>query len=82
MSLEATAGKNPVTHAGKLYNLLALRMARRLETDIDAGYSGVQILSRISNPVSDPLAVDVATTSQDEEPCGRSSMTNAEPSTA
>src|SRR5690606_40191772 len=27
MSLEAVAGKNPVTHVGKLYNLLASRIA-------------------------------------------------------
>ncbi|MFW6316854.1 MAG: methionine adenosyltransferase [Halorubrum sp.] len=66
MSLEATAGKNPVTHVGKLYNLLALRTARRLGDDLDATYGCVQILSRIGDPVSDPLAVDVATTSTDE----------------
>ena len=28
MSLEAAAGKNPVTHVGKLYNLLASRIAQ------------------------------------------------------
>ena len=66
MSLEATAGKNPVTHVGKLYNLLALRMARALWRDLDADYSGVQLLSRIGNPVSEPLAVDVTTTVRDE----------------
>jgi len=27
MSLEATAGKNPVTHVGKIYNVLAQRIA-------------------------------------------------------
>lgn len=62
MSLEATAGKNPITHVGKLYNLLALRIARDLTDHFDAAYSGVQLLSRIGEPVSDPLAVDVVTT--------------------
>ncbi|WP_435073741.1 methionine adenosyltransferase [Halorubrum sp. HHNYT27] len=66
MSLEATAGKNPVTHVGKLYNLLSLRIARRLEADLNVDYGSVQILSRIGDPVSDPLAVDVTTTSGDE----------------
>jgi S-adenosylmethionine synthetase len=66
MSLEATAGKNPVTHVGKLYNLLALRIARGLDEDLGAAYSCVQILSRIGDPVSEPLAVDVTTTSTDE----------------
>jgi S-adenosylmethionine synthetase len=62
MSLEATAGKNPVTHVGKLYNLLALRIARRLEAEQGASYAGVQLLSRIGAPVSEPWAVDVETT--------------------
>lgn len=67
MSLEATAGKNPVTHVGKLYNLLSLRIAHKLGDDLDTAYGCVQILSRIGDPVSDPLAVDVATTSTDED---------------
>ncbi|MFB6080158.1 MAG: methionine adenosyltransferase [Haloferacaceae archaeon] len=61
MSMEATAGKNPVTHAGKLYNLLALRIARRL-SDADDGYAAVRLLSRIGDPVAEPWAVDVTTT--------------------
>jgi len=65
MSLEATAGKNPVTHVGKLYNLLALRIARELGAELGADYSGVQLLSRIGSPVSEPLAVDVTTTVRD-----------------
>lgn len=66
MSLEATAGKNPVTHVGKLYNLLALRIATRLASDLDASYSGVQLLSRIGEPVSEPVATAVVTTVEDE----------------
>lgn len=66
MSLEATAGKNPVTHVGKLYNLLALRIANRLGSDLGASYGGVQLLSRIGEPVSEPLATDVVTTVEDE----------------
>ena len=34
MSLEAAAGKNPVTHTGKLYNLLGDRMAHALLREI------------------------------------------------
>jgi S-adenosylmethionine synthetase len=55
MSLEAAAGKNPVSHTGKLYNLLAERIARAL---VDA-LPGVDeahchLLSRIGSPVSEP----------------------------
>ncbi|MFW5911286.1 MAG: methionine adenosyltransferase [Halolamina sp.] len=65
MSLEATAGKNPVTHVGKLYNLLALRIADTLAADLGASHSCVQLLSRIGSPVDDPQAVDVETTAGD-----------------
>ncbi len=66
MSLEATAGKNPVTHVGKLYNLLALRVARRLADDLGADHTGVQLLSQLGAPVSEPQAADVVTTVGDE----------------
>ncbi|QKY19609.1 methionine adenosyltransferase [Halolamina sp. CBA1230] len=65
MSLEATAGKNPVTHVGKLYNLLALRIAGTLSTDLGAAHSCVQLLSRIGSAVDEPHAVDVETTVED-----------------
>ena len=61
MSLEAAAGKNPVSHTGKLYNLLAGRIAQRLAGSL----AGVQeaycvLLSRIGSPVTEPQLVDVA----------------------
>ena len=60
MSLEAAAGKNPVTHVGKLYNLVANRLARRLVAEV----SGVQeaycyLVSRIGRPVTEPQLVDL-----------------------
>ena len=66
MSLEATAGKNPVTHVGKLYNLLALRIADALSGELDASHACVQLLSRIGTPVDEPHAVDIETTVEDE----------------
>ena len=61
MSLEAAARKNPVSHTGKLYNLLAGRIAQRLAGSL----AGVQeaycvLLSRIGSPVTEPQLVDVA----------------------
>lgn len=67
MSLEATSGKNPVTHVGKLYNLLAIRIAERLHEDAGAAYSSVQLLSRIGDPITEPWAVDVTTTAADRD---------------
>lgn len=58
MSLEAAAGKNPVSHVGKLYNVLSLEMAHALVTEIpDLREVEVQLLSAIGQPVNTPLLV-------------------------
>jgi S-adenosylmethionine synthetase len=68
MSLEAAAGKNPVNHVGKLYNLVASDAAERINRELDAEYTAVKLLSSIGAPVTDPRAVDVDTTArQDDE---------------
>jgi S-adenosylmethionine synthetase len=55
MSLEAAAGKNPVRHVGKLYNLLARHIARRVCEEVE-GVAGTTIWlqSRIGAPVDTP----------------------------
>lgn len=58
MSLEAAAGKNPVSHVGKLYNVLALEMARALTAETpELQEVEVQLLSAIGQPVDAPLLV-------------------------
>jgi len=60
MSLEAAAGKNPVSHTGKLYNLLAERIARALAEElagVDEAYC--YLLSRIGSPVTEPQLADI-----------------------
>lgn len=60
MSLEAAAGKNPVAHVGKLYNLLAQEIAKELAMQLqDADEVSVQILSAIGMPVDQPQLVSV-----------------------
>ncbi|MBE0521418.1 MAG: methionine adenosyltransferase [Candidatus Methanoperedenaceae archaeon] len=56
MSMEATSGKNPINHVGKLYNLLSTRIAM----DIAAKVPGIddvyiRILSQIGYPIDQPL---------------------------
>ncbi|MFX1563887.1 MAG: methionine adenosyltransferase [Promethearchaeota archaeon] len=56
MSLEATAGKNPVSHTGKVYNVLAQHISDRIvkeEAHVSEAY--VKILSRIGYPIDQPL---------------------------
>jgi S-adenosylmethionine synthetase len=60
MSIEAVAGKNPVTHVGKLYNLLAGAIA----AEAVAGAPGVEeaycaLVSRIGRPIREPDIADV-----------------------
>ena len=55
MGTEAAAGKNPVSHVGKIYNLLAHKTAEKIYRQTD----GIQevyvlLLSRIGSPVNKP----------------------------
>jgi len=58
MSSEAAAGKNPVSHVGKIYNALCYRIADRVMADV----SGVKeiyvwLLSQIGKPINEPSVV-------------------------
>jgi len=56
MSLEASAGKNPVNHVGKIYNLLGNLIANDIvkESGGDVREVHVRILSQIGKPVDQP----------------------------
>jgi len=54
-SSEAAAGKNPVSHVGKIYNLLSFRIANRIVAEVsgvDEAY--VWLLSKIGVPIDQP----------------------------
>jgi S-adenosylmethionine synthetase len=58
MSSEAAAGKNPISHVGKIYNLLGYRLADRIVNEV----SGVKetyvwLLSQIGRPINEPSVV-------------------------
>lgn len=55
LGTEAVAGKNPVSHVGKIYNVLAHRVARRLVEEVDGiREAAVYLVSRIGAPINDP----------------------------
>ena len=58
MSLEAAAGKNPVTHVGKLYNVLAYEAAHRIAKELEGSVREVwiRIVSQIGKPIDQPQA--------------------------
>ena len=60
MSMEATSGKNPVNHIGKIYNLLSTEIAERVVSEV-AGIRDlrVRLLSQIGRPVDQPHVADI-----------------------
>ena len=59
MSLEAAAGKNPVSHVGKIYNVVSMQIARDL-----AGIKGINdatcvMVSQIGKPITEPQFISI-----------------------
>jgi S-adenosylmethionine synthetase len=55
-SLEAAAGKNPISHVGKLYNILALETAKEIVENVTGiRQAEVILLSQIGRPVDQPM---------------------------
>lgn len=66
MSLEAVAGKNPVSHVGKIYNVVSTNIAKRIYEEtgrVKEVY--VYMLSRIGYPIDKPLIVNVKVVPQE-----------------
>ncbi len=61
MSMEASAGKNPVTHVGKLYNILAFKIAEDIakEAEGDLREVHVRIVSQIGKPIDQPQVASI-----------------------
>jgi S-adenosylmethionine synthetase len=61
VSLEATAGKNPVNHVGKIYNVLAKLIAEKVYEEHKDLFSDVyvELLSQIGKPIDRPLIASV-----------------------
>lgn len=64
MSLEATAGKNPISHVGKIYNLFAFELSKAI---YDMGYAeeaSVFIVSQIGKQITKPQLLDIRVKNQ------------------
>ncbi|MCL1904771.1 MAG: methionine adenosyltransferase [Methanomassiliicoccaceae archaeon] len=66
MSMEATSGKNPITHIGKIFNvmsrLIAEDVAKKVSPEVEVR---VRLLSQIGKPVSHPLNANVQLVTND-----------------
>jgi len=60
MNMEAAAGKNPVTHVGKLYNIVAQRIAQALVKELnEISEAYCYLVSRIGSPIHEPQVIDL-----------------------
>ncbi|WP_411963565.1 methionine adenosyltransferase [Haloferax sp. YSMS24] len=66
MSMEATSGKNPVNHIGKIYNLLSTHIAETVVAEVD-GIRDLQVrlLSQIGRPIDEPHVADAKVVTDD-----------------
>jgi S-adenosylmethionine synthetase len=60
MSMEATSGKNPINHIGKIYNLLSTQVAQECVKKVDGiEEMYVRLLSQIGKPIDQPLVASI-----------------------
>lgn len=60
MSIEAPAGKNAVSHVGKIYQIIAQRIAEKIVNEIaEVQEVYVYLVSKIAAPINNPLLADV-----------------------
>lgn len=68
MSMEATSGKNPITHIGKIYNVMSKLIAEDVAKKVtNEAEIRVRLLSQIGKPVSEPLNASVQIVLPDAE---------------
>ncbi|MFB6255250.1 MAG: methionine adenosyltransferase, partial [Haloplanus sp.] len=66
MSMEATSGKNPVNHIGKIYNLLSTRIAETVVAEVPGIRDlRVRLLSQIGRPIDQPHVADAFVVTDD-----------------
>ncbi len=66
MSMEATSGKNPINHVGKIYNLLSNEITREVVSDVE-GVKNIDmiILSQIGKPIDQPRTATAHITTEE-----------------
>ena len=59
MSLEASSGKNPVSHIGKIYNHFAFDLSRLIVENHFAEEAQVYVVSQIGKPITQPQLLHI-----------------------
>jgi S-adenosylmethionine synthetase len=72
MSLEAAAGKNPVSHVGKIYNIAARDIAEAICAALsEIAAAECMLVSRIGDPVTRPALVQLKVATRDGLPIAK-----------
>jgi S-adenosylmethionine synthetase len=67
MSMEATSGKNPVNHIGKIYNLLATETAHAVVDEVHGIRDlRIRLLAQIGRPIDRPHVADAHVVTADD----------------
>ena len=68
MSMEAAAGKNPVSHVGKIYQIFAQKAAQKIYEEINAFEEVyVMLVSTIGKPITEPQIASVSFIPRNED---------------
>lgn len=67
MTLEAIAGKNPISHVGKIYNLFAVELCKRVVQGKHAEQAYAFMVSQIGKPINEPLVLDIQLKEQNSD---------------
>ncbi len=60
MNMEATAGKNPVSHVGKIYNIFATELSKQIVKQDFAEVCYTYLISQIGKPINTPQILHVS----------------------
>lgn len=67
MSLEAVAGKNPISHVGKIYNYFAFDLSKAIVENNFAKEAQVFIVSQIAKPITQPQLINIKLRNQNAD---------------
>ncbi|MBK5114354.1 MAG: methionine adenosyltransferase [Candidatus Heimdallarchaeota archaeon] len=60
MSLEAAAGKNPISHVGKTYNIAAIKICEEIVDELSVENVDCYLVSKIGKKITEPQIIEVA----------------------
>jgi S-adenosylmethionine synthetase len=60
MTLEAAAGKNPISHVGKTYNIAAKKVCEEVVNELSVENADCYLVSKIGKKITEPQLIEVA----------------------